>query len=1053
MRRRISLYIDDKLVDLDEQSIILFNYTTEELDNPVIVKNSYSQQLTIPGTPNNNEIFGRYYRLDRITGEGYNVLKKLPFKIYDEMHQILVSGYVKLEGVKKQGKNHSFDISLYGSLGSFFYDLSIREDGTTSNLGDLAYKDASGTYVTPNEQTFALTAQNIYNFWRSLEEGKTGLLQSTWWNFFNFAPCLNGIPSDFDAKSALVTKGIFVGIEPVAGNDKSNPHPSSNDSYLVNMPTDKTESEVRDFRAYLQRPVINVTSFLDALVHRGGFSMGDDVLEHIGDLWVTLPLPRRTGSYATYPMKYFFEGSLTPADLLISLAKRFGLVFRATIEGIVLETRNEFYSGGELIDLQRRINRSTCDVSPINFSNKWYLWQDEVGGEFANSYMNDWGKVYGEQKVNTGYEFNSGSKVLTESLKTRGAVQMLDQSRMYAVSWGSLVYFPSAMFENISFQGFSSDGKESETIEVKQYLPAWANNVYYNATHHYSNVISMPQFQDKGGKGLDGGGVLLYFDSFVTLPSEQDRYLRPVILWRLTDDDTTLFNLLNGGVPCWDMRNSKGVTFAKIPHFSRWYGNGSLEFGTPLQLAEPLSSIPSETIYKRCWQKYITDRYDKDTCVVKCKVNLNGIPVGQALLRNMYWFDGCLWVLNAIRNYSLTTFDDVECEFVKVQDPAAYKEGQNPVTPPAPPVVGKITYISPSGTKNVNGDANNVDFVIATDPVGEEVSMSTSATWVSWDKDYNSLSIEKNPNTSVRAASLTFYLTNYPNDDKKYVTISQAAAITRGVTSVTPTSLVVEGVADHRDFTFVTEPAEASVKADIGDADWMSYDDSAHRLTWQENATKANRSAAITFFVDGHKDDYATKSVPVLQYPIKYIELAQDHVTMPHAGGTRLVGYETNGTLRTSVSIGSVVQVESVSGGIITLSAPQSEVIEPIDDIGTITVTVVEDPTKSATISVSQAGASGYIILDQEKVFANSLGGILDVTFRTDVAADRIGHEITGDGVTFRSITSTSIRFFLSPNPNHSAIDPKAVVRLYDIDRPRIETTLTIAQYGNISPE
>ena len=47
MRRKISLYIADQKVDLDNNSFILFNYTMEDLSNPTIVKNSFSKQITL----------------------------------------------------------------------------------------------------------------------------------------------------------------------------------------------------------------------------------------------------------------------------------------------------------------------------------------------------------------------------------------------------------------------------------------------------------------------------------------------------------------------------------------------------------------------------------------------------------------------------------------------------------------------------------------------------------------------------------------------------------------------------------------------------------------------------------------------------------------------------------------------------------------------------------------------------------------------------------------------------------------------------------------------
>ena len=51
MRRRVSLYIVDRLVDLDDGSFILFNWAQEDLSNPTVVKNSYTQQITLKGTP------------------------------------------------------------------------------------------------------------------------------------------------------------------------------------------------------------------------------------------------------------------------------------------------------------------------------------------------------------------------------------------------------------------------------------------------------------------------------------------------------------------------------------------------------------------------------------------------------------------------------------------------------------------------------------------------------------------------------------------------------------------------------------------------------------------------------------------------------------------------------------------------------------------------------------------------------------------------------------------------------------------------------------------
>ena len=141
-------------------------------------------------------------------------------------------------------------------------------------------------------------------------------------------------------------------------------------------------------------------------------------------------------------------------------------------------------------------------------------------------------------------------------------------------------------------------------------------------------------------------------------------------------------NLLNDGVPCWilDPGASAGL---RIPIFQRYMYGGewtiaeSLDFGMPMELDIPSIKYPADTtIYHRFWRRYLQDRYDVNTKVMTCKVNFGGLQVGNNLLRKFYWFDNSLWVLNAIRNYSLTTYDPVECEFVQIKDKENYLNGQ-----------------------------------------------------------------------------------------------------------------------------------------------------------------------------------------------------------------------------------------------------------------------------------------------------------------------------------------------------------------------------------------
>ena len=144
----------------------------------------------------------------------------------------------------------------------------------------------------------------------------------------------------------------------------------------------------------------------------------------------------------------------------------------------------------------------------------------------------------------------------------------------------------------------------------------------------------------------------------------------------LSDDSQEMLNA-NDNKPCW-FPYTGPIQTKSIPTFSRYtIASGvvtrSLDFGTPQEVDIPgVSFANGSALYSRAWALYMADRLDKDTKVLRCHVNFEGIQVGGELLRRFFWYEGSLWVLSKISNYSLTTWDPVECEFVQVKDPSNY---------------------------------------------------------------------------------------------------------------------------------------------------------------------------------------------------------------------------------------------------------------------------------------------------------------------------------------------------------------------------------------------
>lgn len=305
MRRKISLYIGNQLADLDDQSFILFNYQMDDLSNPTIVKNSYSQQITLKGTPANNRIFGDYFRVDRRvantggqTGVDFNASQKVPFIIYNEMSEILESGYVKLDSISRQRQDIQYKVTLYGGLGSFFYALSYDENGNKRTLADLDYLH---TGSPDTELNFVINAQSIQEAWRRLREDTTA---APMWDVINFAPAYNGIPEgNFSPDKALVDP-TEVGLRDSITDGEVTYTPKSGYT-IVNLAQAHDEWAVKDLRSYLQRPIFSMKAFWDAIcnpANNGGYEVDATIIQdytkfgEYSALWMTLPMISSIGS-------------------------------------------------------------------------------------------------------------------------------------------------------------------------------------------------------------------------------------------------------------------------------------------------------------------------------------------------------------------------------------------------------------------------------------------------------------------------------------------------------------------------------------------------------------------------------------------------------------------------------------------------------------------------------------------------------------------------------------------------------------------------------------
>lgn len=301
LRPYIELFIDNEKIDFTEPIDIHITYAHQDLHNPTIIKNSFSKTLKIDGTPNNNRIFGCFANMDRIsaskdgvyTGAYFNPSRKVDFTLVRNGEQI-ERGYVKLDKVRKKGKTIQYDITLYGGLGQFLYNLTTNEDGEKMKLSDLDY--GYNLDIEVNKEV-------VFNAWNSLNEiGKfTGDTYEIY-KHINFAPCYNGIPEDFSADKVAIDVNSFKLNAP----ELYERFAISKDGYglidgwlIGELKKEYDEWQMKDMRSYLQRPVIRFKDILAACcnpVNNGGWTVELDEEffsennPYYESAWMTLPL-------------------------------------------------------------------------------------------------------------------------------------------------------------------------------------------------------------------------------------------------------------------------------------------------------------------------------------------------------------------------------------------------------------------------------------------------------------------------------------------------------------------------------------------------------------------------------------------------------------------------------------------------------------------------------------------------------------------------------------------------------------------------------------------
>lgn len=220
----IELYIENRKIDIAEDLEINFTYESIDPDKLSSIKSSFSKTVNIPGTPANNITFGHIFRSDKYIPanseenieSGYDPHKKVNWFI-NKNGTLINRGYCTLNNILIQNERKiTYQLTLYGGIGEFFYSLSYNDDGSPKTLYDVFFNWYPKTSLVGHgaamslgsEQTSTLmkcSADIVSQAYHSLSPEYRYTGTTDFEKDVVPIPAYCGIPEDFDATKMLVS--------------------------------------------------------------------------------------------------------------------------------------------------------------------------------------------------------------------------------------------------------------------------------------------------------------------------------------------------------------------------------------------------------------------------------------------------------------------------------------------------------------------------------------------------------------------------------------------------------------------------------------------------------------------------------------------------------------------------------------------------------------------------------------------------------------------------------------------------------------------------------
>jgi len=674
------IYIEEQKIDLLQDISTEFTYAIDDVSDFGSRNTSFSKTISIPGTANNNLVFGYIFELNNANvtypdlpnvGYNYNVTKQANCKIFIDKVQIF-KGTLRILEIVIDKETIEYQCSVFGELGGFINQLGNKR------LEDLNFSAYNHTYSVANiSASWDNAAGSGYYYplidYGNVSTGQYGVLKKDF-QYTAFRPALyvkeyiEKIFSDTDYTfncsffdSALFKRLII-------------PHNQTNITTLNNVSLNAAAK------------LITINTNLSSIVEYTMVTAGSFTLDGLGQLFTYGP-----GATITTDINVLLRGNVTYYNPPLP---NYSVILK----------KNNIEIGRQDFDASvSSFMNCSFTVSGVTFANTDTMQVEILGnGIILNITM---GEIGVTTSTPTQVQVNLGETIKVNDTIPKGIFQrdfFLSIVKMFNLyvyenkfNDKELIISPYVNFYPINSStalDWTDKVDRSKPISIKPMSEV--NARYYNYKFKQDNDFYNENYRKKYTEGY---GDLIYdteFD-FVKETDTLEVIFAASVLYQETGQDKvfpaiykksntnsaedrmdSIIRIMQTkkitGVSSWKIMNAASTlgtytSYGYAGHLDDPINSTSdINFGAPKEVQFAPANFTEKNLFAEFHSSYLAEITSKDSKLLTCFGLLDIVDVYNLDFSKYVWIDGVLFRLNKVENFNPMEYNTTKLSFLKV---------------------------------------------------------------------------------------------------------------------------------------------------------------------------------------------------------------------------------------------------------------------------------------------------------------------------------------------------------------------------------------------------